>query len=1168
MADVAFAKRLGPLLGAQFLGAFNDNAFKMLAILVGCAGLSYFEASLFIVAMQISYALPFLLLAGPAGRLSDRFPKRTVVIFGKLAEFAVMLVAALCLAKASSWGLAPLAFSMLLLSAQATFFSPAFNGLLPETFEERELSKANGDIGMASFVAAILGYGAAPVLMHLSGSHPGRCGLILAFLSILGLLASMRAQAGRAPDSLKFAAEGAFAAMLRGWNVIKSSRPLLLSVLGDAFFMGVGAAIQTLIVMTVQYGLDVSGGDMELSALLVSATLGIGFGCMLAGRLSGGKIELGLVPFGAAGMGIFLPLVMLFPGSALAIPAFNTVAHPPLTLWLFLAGVSGGLFVIPLRAYFQQRVEPEHRGAALACDNAICFLSILISGALVFLLSAGSAKSAGALPPAAKAFFSSFPALSPGELFAIAGVLTLLVMAYAMWLLPAFALRFAAVALTHSLYKVRVDGAGRIPERGAALLVSNHVSFVDGLLISCCTSRQVRFLMHEDYYNHPFLNPLARVMGFIEVPSARRLKSMANMFEEVQKALKDGELVCVFPEGRITRNGMLDEFKDGYKRMLPEGLDVPVVPIRLGMIWGSIFSYYYGKIKFRFPKELPHPASVSIGEPAPKGCSSFDLRQLVSKLGADAEMIPRAEERPLHYQVAKNARLHPFRKILIDQSGAGLSSFELLVRSMLLSKEIRRVAGAEPFVGILLPNCSAAGVALVATMMADKVPAPLNFSAGREAMEAAMAKAGIRHVLTSRVFIAKAKLQEGPEMVFLEDLAAGIPKWRRFAAAALAALLPHQELMNLVSPASHRDVFKTAVLLFSSGSSGSPKGVMLSHHNINSDIYSVLRVMGWTRRDRMAGNLPMFHSFGLTTCFWLPIMIGCKVVLIPNPLDAAAIGDAIERNSLTILLATPTFIQSYMRKCRPEQFKGLRLAVVGAEKLRLDIAEKFKAMTGLTLIEGFGCTELSPIVSINVANSILDLGKLPGRRGSVGAPMPGICVKIVDPDSRKELPPDSEGLMMVYGPNVMQGYLNESERSAKAIVDGWYDTGDIAKMDPDGHITICGRLSRFSKIGGEMVPHELVESAINEILKSEERLAAVCGARDPDKGERLLVLHVDMPMSSDEIIAALRGRSLPNLWIPKASNFIKVQSLPLLGSGKLDLVKLRAMAEAISAQSA
>ncbi len=1169
MGETSFSKRIRPLLAAQFLGVFNDNAFKMLAV---CAGTSVAEAaakqsgqssssyvtiSIFMAALTAAYVLPFIMLSGPAGMVSDRFHKRSVMVVGKLAELGVMALCALCLQNAHAWGLMPLAACMFLLTAQAAFFSPAFNGILPESFHEKDLSKANGDVGMASFLAIILGYGAAPLMLALSGGRYWLCGLLLACLSILGLVASMRVESGRIPAA-EAKREGSLASIANGFRAICETKPILLSVLGDAFFLAVGSAIQTLIVMLAKFGLERPCGETELGLLLVAPALGIGIGCYLAGRFSGGRIELGLVPFGALGMAVFLPLSGLCHGAPIEIPLLKLFVYPLLVLWLFLCGVSGGLFIIPLRAYFQQRVDEKARGSALASSNALCFIAILVSGAIVLALTAGASAKTGI--QAADSLLAMLPNLSPNEMLVILGALTFSVTAYAMWLLPEFALRFVAVTLTHTLYKLRIDGPGSIPERGPALLVSNHVSFVDGLLISCCTSRFVRFLMHEDYYNHPMLNPLARLLGFIEVPSPKRVKSMANMFDDVKSALRAGELVCIFPEGRLTRNGMMDEFKDGYRRMLPEELKVPVIPIRLGMIWGSIFSYYYGKIRIRMPMELPHPATVTIGEPAPQDCTAFELRQIVSQLGAESEMRPRAVERPLHYQLAKNAKRHPFRKAFFDQDGKSLSCFSLLVRSVVLSWEIRRIAKDSQYVGVLLPNCGAAATAFLAVLTADKVPAPLNFSAGRDSIEAAMAKAGIAKVLTSRKFVAKLKMEPAPWMVFLEDVAKEIPAWRKAAAFAMAAILPHQELMNLVSPESHRDVFKTAALLFSSGSSGSPKGVMLSHHNINSDLHSCLRVMGWTSADKIAGTLPLFHSFGLCACFWLPMMIGCEVVYIPNPLDAAAIGEAIEKHKLTLLLATPTFIQSYMKRLKPEQLKSLRLVIVGAEKLRPDIAAKFKEMSGLTLMEGFGCTELSPIVSINLCNSILDLGKLAGRQGSVGSPMPGICAKIVDPSTGAALPPDTEGLMLVRGPNVMQGYVNDPKATAAAIVDGWYNTGDIAKMDVDGRISICGRLSRFSKIGGEMVPHELVESAINEICASEARVAAVCSASDPDKGERLLVLHTELPLSPERIIEELRKRDVPNLWVPKASNFRKAESLPLLGSGKLDLMKLKEMA--------
>jgi acyl-[acyl-carrier-protein]-phospholipid O-acyltransferase/long-chain-fatty-acid--[acyl-carrier-protein] ligase len=284
-------------------------------------------------------------------------------------------------------------------------------------------------------------------------------------------------------------------------------------------------------------------------------------------------------------------------------------------------------------------------------------------------------------------------------------------------------------------------------------------------------------------------------------------------------------------------------------------------------------------------------------------------------------------------------------------------------------------------------------------------------------------------------------------------------------------------------------------------------------------------------------------------------MTGTKVVYISNRLDAEGVGRAVRENKITVLLATPTFLQAYMRKCPPERMRSLRLVITGAEKLRDDIARKFKRLYGLEVIEGYGATELSPIVAINVSGSILDLGKRPGRKGSIGPPMPGICVKITDPETGRELPPGWEGLMCVKGPNVMQGYLEDRKKTAEVLIDGWYNTGDIARMDTDGYLTITGRLSRFSKIAGEMVPHELVEKSIFEILRSENRCIAVCGVPDKSKGEKLVVLHTKLKISVVEIIEKLRKKKLPGLWIPRQRDFYEVKELPLLGSGKLDLVK-------------
>jgi len=375
--------------------------------------------------------------------------------------------------------------------------------------------------------------------------------------------------------------------------------------------------------------------------------------------------------------------------------------------------------------------------------------------------------------------------------------------------------------------------------------------------------------------------------------------------------------------------------------------------------------------------------------------------------------------------------------------------------------------------------------------------------------------------------------------------------------------------MKLVSPETWDDVNRTGVVLFSSGSTGIPKGIMLSHRNIIANVVSFSQAIAWTKKDRIAGNLPLFHSFGMSACLWMPLYTGAEVTMIPNPLDAVNVGKAMRERRATVLFATPSFLQLYMRRCKAEDFASLRLTVAGAEQLRDDIADKFYDLCGLMIAEAYGCTELSPVVSVNLANSLMELGVKVARRGSIGPSLPGVCAKVVDPSTFELLPEDTDGLLIVTGANVMQGYLGEPEKSAEVIRDGWYITGDIARMDKNGFITITGRLSRFSKIAGEMVPHELVEREINAILQPDERLVAVTGVADEVRGEKLVVFYTDERLlAPEQLVRALRQRQIPNLWIPKAEDFIKVDAIPLLGSGKLDLNALNELAKRFAGTSA
>ncbi len=638
---------------------------------------------------------------------------------------------------------------------------------------------------------------------------------------------------------------------------------------------------------------------------------------------------------------------------------------------------------------------------------------------------------------------------------------------------------------------------------------------------------------------------------------------MRAFVEEVRDHLRKGDLVCMFPEGGVSGNGLILRFKRGIARIMPEDTEVPLIPISLGMLWGSLFSLdKRGKLHFTLPRQFPMPILIHVGKPVPKEMTPFQLRQKISELSAEIEMERHQSEHPVHYAFVRLTKHRPFFSVYRDFNGARPSNLKMLISALVLSRIVRELDQPyqSRYIGVLMPNCTYAAALLHAVLFADRTPAILNFSAGASAREHSIRNAGIRIILTSRKFIEKLGWEKTPEMIFLEDLAGkATPSLKRRVLLDVIFRTPGS-LMRKYAPETWNDLSRECVLLFSSGSTGIPKGIMLTHHNVNSNFFSFWRVINWSPKDKVVGNLPLFHAYGFIVGFVIECYIPTPVVYITNPLDASGVCSLCEKEKPTLMMATPTFLQHYMRKYKPGQFQSLRLVITGAEKLRKDIADKFRALTGLAITEGFGCTETSPIVSVNFSFSQWDMGREAGVKDSVGAPLPGVHVKIVDPETFEELPENTPGLMLVKGGNVMKGYLNEPEKTAEVIRNGFYNTGDIASMSPDGYLTITGRLARFSKIAGEMVPHELIELAINEILGAEERVVAVCGAKDEKRGERLCVFYTGDVLIPEQMIESLKKRGLPNLWIPKVSDFVKLEKIPLLGSGKLDLEAIRRMA--------
>jgi acyl-[acyl-carrier-protein]-phospholipid O-acyltransferase/long-chain-fatty-acid--[acyl-carrier-protein] ligase len=491
---------------------------------------------------------------------------------------------------------------------------------------------------------------------------------------------------------------------------------------------------------------------------------------------------------------------------------------------------------------------------------------------------------------------------------------------------------------------------------------------------------------------------------------------------------------------------------------------------------------------------------------------------------------------------------------MADTTGRSLTYGEVLTAAVLLGRVGPRPAPAE-MVGVLLPSTVAGALVNLSLTLRGAVPVNLNFTAGEDAMQSAIQQCGIRTVVTSRAFLAKAKIPALPGSVYLEDLlprATPLAKLRAFLAArfAPAALLSR----------GRRTPDGLAAVIFSSGSTGVPKGVMLSHYNLISDIEAIAQLFWINSADRIVGVLPFFHSFGFTITIWFPLLSGCGVVYHPNPTDAHAIGELVQKHKATLLLTTPTFCATYTRKCSAAEFASLRYVLVGAEKLRQPIADAFRQKFGVELLEGYGCTEMSPVVAVNAPNFTAGKDTQTGNKaGTVGHPLPGVAARIVDPVTFGPLPPNTEGLLLVKGANRMLGYLHQPERTAEVFRDGWYNTGDIALLDDEGFLRITDRLSRFSKIAGEMVPHLKVEEAILNVLGDAQ--CVVTGIPDDTRGERLVALYVHPTLTPAELYQQLSDADLPRLWIPKRENLYPVDALPQLGTGKLDLRAVRHRAQ-------
>ncbi|MGH7984315.1 MAG: AMP-binding protein [Candidatus Udaeobacter sp.] len=715
------------------------------------------------------------------------------------------------------------------------------------------------------------------------------------------------------------------------------------------------------------------------------------------------------------------------------------------------------------------------------------------------------------------------------------------------------ALYFIGRLLVRSFYRVTALGLENLPA-GGFLLVPNHISWVDALVLQLACPRPIRYVIDQEYYYKPILHPILRALGCIPI----NIRHSHAAVRAAAEKIADGEIVCVFPEGQLERTGTLLRLQRGYE-LIARHANALVVPVWLDQLWGSIFSFQGGRFFTKLPKRFPYPVTIAFGKPLEaKTADVATMREELLKLGEFCFSRRPSLDRHLAEECVRGLKRRPFATAVIDGTDhSTLSRAKLLGAAAAFSRHLRKQF-SDKRIAIVLPASKGSMLANLAVTLADKVPVDLNFTMGRAANESCCRRADLRVAISATPFMERLKDFPWPEHILkLDEL---MPQMKREIVFwwIISLLAPARLLLGLLQ-IPKKGGHAEAVLLFTSGTTGEPKGVVVSHRNVVGNVSQFRQLLDAKKTDAILASLPFFHTFGSTVTLWYPLIEGVRIVTFPNPLEVAKCAALIEQYALTFLLATPTFLRLYLRKAEPEQLRSLWLIIVGAEKLPLDLASHFEKRFHKKVFEGYGLTETAPVVSVNLPDPE---PKRPGehvqpssRLGSVGRLAPGMAAEICEPETNRKLSLYESGMLWLRGPNIFEGYLHDPPRTTEVLRDGWLKTGDIARFDEDGFLYIEGRLSRFSKIGGEMVPHEAIEEKIIDLLElsgRDERPLAIVGVQDEAKGEALVLLSaVDIDLA--QLRSKLHEAGVPNLWIPKQVQ--RIEAIPVLASGKLDLKK-------------
>ncbi len=1127
------SRRLLPLFITQFLGAVNDNLLKVaLVTLVTFRPIIDPDKTRIVVAIATAiFILPYFLFSATAGQIADKFEKAGLVRLIKLWEVGVMVLAAIGFTLEGD-ALADFQLAvLLLLGVQATFFGPVKYGILPDLLPPEDLMGGNALIEAGTFLAILLGTIAGGLLILAPHGEAIVSGTLLAFAAGGWIASLFIPRRQRAAPALRIN-PNIWAETMAIIRFAGERRDLKLSIIAISWFWLVGAVFLS---QFPTYAKETLGANEQVQTLFLAMfSIGIGAGAMLCGRLLRGEVSARLAPLGAVGMALFT-IDLFFAsehlggGSGELLGLFAFLSH--LASWrvladLFMIALCGGLFTVPLYALLQARSEESHRSRVVAANNVINALFIVVSGVVSAVLLAFK--------------------LTVPQIFLIVGVLNTVAAVVVMRLVPSIILKTLLAGLFRLAYRVEVRGLENYRKAGErAVIVANHLSFIDGVLLAAFLPGRPTFAVNAARAAAWWVKPFLGLVDAVPIDPTRPLATKALI-----RAVEEGRRCVIFPEGRITVTGALMKIYEG-PAMIADKAKATILPVRLDGPQFTRFSRLKGKLRLRwFPKvtiTLEEPQDIRL----PPEVKGRKRRHEIGRRLYDvmSNMIfSTADTRKTLFAALLEARdLHGGNRVMLeDVERRPLTYGRLIAGSFLLGRRFAALSERGEKLGVMLPNANAAVAAFFALHAAGRVPAMLNYSTGAHNMLAACRLADIRTIITSRRFIERAKLEatlaalaEGRRVVYLEDLRASIGLAERLR-GLLAARFAHA-LYRRRAPRPG----DAAVVLFTSGSEGVPKGVVLSHENILANCHQIAARVDFSPSDIVFNALPLFHSFGLTGGTLLPITSGVRIFLYPSPLHYRIVPELAYDTNATILFGTDTFLAGYARAGNPYDFYSLRYVFAGAEKVRDETRRQWMEKFGLRILEGYGATETAPVLATNTPMHF--------KAGTVGRLLPGIRFRLDPVDGIAE-----GGRLIVAGPNVMKGYLSAGAPGGiEAPPEGWYDTGDIVALDAEGYVKILGRAKRFAKIAGEMISLGAVET-LAAALWPEHRHAALA-LPDPRKGEQVVLLTDNPDATAQAILAHARSQGIAEVMVPRV--VLAVAAVPLLATGKVDYPAARALAE-------